>query len=69
MASREAPDEELLLYHTKEFIQVIEQSKNQTMEESEKVCSKYDRYYSWCARCRVDKKFREITFVYREIVI
>ncbi len=43
VASRQATDEELLLYHTKEFIQVIEQSKNQTEEESEAVCSKYDR--------------------------
>jgi hypothetical protein len=43
VASRQATDEELLLYHTKEFIQVIEQSRNQTEEESEAVCSKYDR--------------------------
>jgi len=43
VASRQATDEELLLYHTKEFIQVIENSKNQTQEESEAVCAKYDR--------------------------
>ncbi len=42
--SRQATDEELLLYHTKEFIQVIEESRGQTMEESEMVCSKYDRF-------------------------
>ena len=45
LPSREAEDAELLLYHSQQFIDIFEQSRTQTSEQSETVCENYDSVY------------------------
>lgn len=45
LPSREAENYELLLYHSQQFIDIFEQSRTLSSEQSEKICENYDSVY------------------------
>ena len=45
LPARPARDDELLFYHTEQFMKVLDGSKNLTSEEAEEVCRGYDSVY------------------------